>query len=143
MALIPKQRVTNTQAKELALESEVIPTNWATIDYWQKVQILQKLNQELNRQRLPTVNEEVLHWRMAHILPPLLRARRQEDAGPKSNLDPLLNTSEAESSDAAMITLPPIRETYIAQHLDIQPGLAASNEERKTGQDALAEQQSG
>ena len=83
--------MTNIQAKALAFGSNVIPTNWSAVDYWQRVQILDRLNQELGRQGLPIVTEEILHWRMAHILPPLLKEKRQESSA-KSSEDPSLDS---------------------------------------------------
>ena len=79
------------------------------------------LNEELERQELPTVSEEIFNWRMAQATPPLMRRfKKERDAqtlDAPSNADPSSSNSDALSA-GNRIVLPPIRkQPDIARYL--------------------------
>jgi hypothetical protein len=96
-----KQRLTNAQAKELVNSLDDVLL-WQKVDYWQKVLSLHKLNEELKRQGLPKISEEIHNWRMTQALPPLVKKKSTQNANPqKPSSGQRAGKSFAESAGAS------------------------------------------
>lgn len=77
--LILVKKLTLDSAKAFVSECNGSLASWSAVDNVQAVAMLDKLNHKLSQQRLPTVNEDVFHWRMAQIMPSLIRQQREKE----------------------------------------------------------------
>lgn len=99
------QKLTSTQAKELAADSQA---SWANIKHAKRLELLEQLNQAMDEDRLPAVSEEVFHWRMAQIV-----SRQFKDRGRDPGAADEEDSTELRRADLAEISpisLPSIRQ---------------------------------
>ncbi|KAK3672614.1 hypothetical protein LTR78_007426 [Recurvomyces mirabilis] len=112
-------RLTRMQAEAIAAQ-EGSPS-WTIVAYHEKIRLLLELNEKLEQEGLPQVNEKVYSRRMAQALAPMIRQSKQ---GKRKRLglpegQASTDVTEAESLPGAGCTrLPPIRDhPDLAQHL--------------------------
>ena len=83
--------------------------------------MLAELNKELQRQGLPTVTENIYHYRMAQATPPLIRqlkAGGNEPAENQGSTEAPVSFPRSASPEGGHVVLPPIRnQPNLAQHL--------------------------
>ncbi|KAK5160064.1 hypothetical protein LTS14_002170 [Recurvomyces mirabilis] len=111
------------QAKKLVTDADEVPASWTAVDHGQKVDMLERLNEELDRQRLPTITMITYSHRMAQAMPPIIRQAKRKTGGGGQLVQAEASTGSQSTSPTPLpgerIVLPPIRaQPELAQHLD-------------------------
>ncbi|KAF2733674.1 hypothetical protein EJ04DRAFT_513048 [Polyplosphaeria fusca] len=76
------QRITKDEARNI--RKRYPGKTWPEIPADEKMQVLEKVNEQLGRQGVPTVREDVLRWRMLQIMREMKRQHLESLSHPTS-----------------------------------------------------------